>query len=208
MKLSDTEQMLLQILMAKGAISENELHKEVKKLADLDETALDNSIRRIESAIQPLALDLRRAMHDDGEVYFAIVNTGNDSLTKFACNYTDREISFFRKALEEIAQTREGVCRQEDMVDLRENTTIRETICLLDRLTSEKWLMSYVEEIEDDGIETMYSYGPRVFLELKDLVLELNISHCAICKAELVRGIITEESNFSLNVISAIQCFQ
>lgn len=75
------------------------------------------------------------------------------------------------------------------MVDLRENTTIRETICLLDRLTSEKWLMSYVEEIEDDGIETMYSYGPRVFLELKDLVLELNISHCAICKAELVRGV-------------------
>ncbi|DBA04509.1 TPA: hypothetical protein N0F65_011057 [Lagenidium giganteum] len=182
---TDADRMLLQRLMANGATEEHEVRKIARKLTgeNLSHVEVEHMVNKIAELIQPYALDVRRGVYDDGRMYFGVVNTGSDPLTAFSSNYKPWEIVFFRRAIEEIVESDEGMVDESDLYNLRDGTTIGEVTELLRRLTAELWLA------HGDDDSSQKTLGPRCFLELIAFLRDLELKKCAICSYELLRGV-------------------
>ncbi|POM74507.1 Hypothetical protein PHPALM_8511, partial [Phytophthora palmivora] len=166
--MNDSDRMLLQRIMvatlrAAGAMEDKEVRRLARTLTDLNASDVDQMVNKVAENIRPFALDVRRGMYDDGKMYLAVVNTGNDSLTGFRSNFKPWEIVFLRKAMEEIVETEEGALEESTLYNLRKSpTTLNEVEELLRKLTAEKWFAPSAVQLQTRS----FTLGPRAYLEL------------------------------------------
>ncbi|KAG6611357.1 non-structural maintenance of chromosomes element 1-like protein [Phytophthora cinnamomi] len=68
--MNDSDRMLLQRIMAAGAMEDQEVRRLARKLTGEDLTAsdVDNMVKKVAENIRPFALDVRRGMYDDGKI--------------------------------------------------------------------------------------------------------------------------------------------
>ncbi|KAH7474914.1 hypothetical protein PRIC1_012951 [Phytophthora ramorum] len=185
--MNDSDRMLLQRIMAAGAMEDQELRRLARKLTGEDMTAsnVDQMVNKVAENIRPFALDVRRGMFDDGKMYLAVVNTSNDSLTAFGSNFKPWEIVFLRTAMEEIVETEEGALEEADLYNLRKSPTkIDEVQELLRKLTAEKWFAPSAVQLPTHS----YTLGPRAYLELIAFLRDMQVQKCPICQYELLQG--------------------
>ncbi|TMW56811.1 hypothetical protein Poli38472_006821 [Pythium oligandrum] len=203
-RLTDSDRMLLQRIMAAGAMDEHQVRRVAKKLTgeELSQADVDEMVNNLAANIRALALDIRRSVYDDGKMYVAVVNTSNDALTQFSSNYKPWEIVFLRKAIEEIVESEDGALHESDLVNLRENTTIGEVKELLRKLVGEKWLA--FSPIDRD----QYTLGPRTYLELIAFLRDLEIRKCAICQFEMLQGTPCSSGKASCSTILHTACLE
>ncbi|KAF4321696.1 hypothetical protein JM18_001350 [Phytophthora kernoviae] len=199
MALNDSDRMLLQRIMAAGAMEEQQVRKLAKKLTgeeELTATDVDQMVNKVATSIRAFALDVRRGMYDDGKMYLAVVNTSNDSLTSFGSNFKPWEIVFLRKAIEEIVDTEEGALEESGLFNLRENTSISEVSELIRKLTTEKWLAPSAVQLQTHSL----TLGPRAYLELITFLRDLQVKKCSICQYELLQGVKCREGNCEIAI--------
>ncbi|KAE9035354.1 hypothetical protein PR002_g7624 [Phytophthora rubi] len=191
--MNDSDRLLLQRIMAAGAMEDQEVRRLARKLTGEDLTAadVDNMVKKVAENIRPFALDMRRGMYDDGKMYLAVVNTSNDLLTAFGSNFKPWEIVFLRKAMEEIVDTEEGALEEAYLYNLRENANINEVEELLRKLTAEKWLAPSAVPMPTRS----FTLGPRAYLELIAFLRDMQIKKCSICQYELLQGAKCQERN-------------
>ncbi|EGZ24198.1 hypothetical protein PHYSODRAFT_487732 [Phytophthora sojae] len=191
--MNDSDRMLLQRIMAAGAMEDQEVRRLARKLTGEDLTAsdVDDMVKKVAENIRPFALDMRRGMYDDGKMYLAVVNTSNDSLTAFGSNFKSWEIVFLRKVMEEIVDTEEGALEEAYLFNLRENTKIDEVEELLRKLTAEKWLAPSAVPMPTRS----FTLGPRAYLELIAFLRDMQIKKCPICQYELLQGAKCQDRN-------------
>uniref|UniRef100_A0AAV1UHL9 Non-structural maintenance of chromosomes element 1 homolog n=1 Tax=Peronospora matthiolae TaxID=2874970 RepID=A0AAV1UHL9_9STRA len=184
---TDSERMLLQRIMAAGAMEDEDVRTLACKLTGEDMTAsqVDVMVNKVADTVRPFALDVRRGMYDDGKMYLAVVNTSNDLLTAFGSNFKPWEIVFLRRAMEEIVDTQEGALEESSLYNLRKSpTTLNEVEELLRKLTAEKWFAPSNVQLQTRS----FTLGPRAYLELIAFLRDLQVKKCPICQYELLQG--------------------
>ncbi|ETI39885.1 hypothetical protein F441_14426 [Phytophthora nicotianae CJ01A1] len=192
--MNDSDRMLLQRIMAAGAMEDQEVRHLARKLTgeDLSASDVDQMVNKVAGNIRPFALDVRRGMYDDGKMYLAVVNTSNDSLTAFGSNFKPWEIVFLRKAMEEIVDTDEGALEEANLYNLRKSpTTLNEVEELLRKLTAEKWIAPSAVQLQTRS----FTLGPRAYLELIAFLRDLQVKKCPICQYELLQGAKCQDRN-------------
>ncbi|CAH0475395.1 unnamed protein product [Peronospora belbahrii] len=192
--MNDSDCMLLQRIMAAGVMEEEKVQRLARKLTGEEMTLSDVNqlVNSIADSIRPFALDVRRGMFDDGKMYLAVVNTGNDSLAAFGSNYKPWEIVFLRKAMEEIVDTEKGALEESRLYNLRISPiTLNEVEELLRKLTAEKWLASSGAQLPTRS----FTLGPRAYLELVAFLRDLQVKKCPICQYELLQGAKCQDKN-------------
>ncbi|OWY99677.1 hypothetical protein PHMEG_00029288 [Phytophthora megakarya] len=192
--MNDSDRMLLQRIMAAGAMEDHEVRRLARKLTgeELNASDVDQMMNKVAGNIRPFALDVRRGMYDDGKMYLAVVNTSNDSLTGFGSNFKPWEIVFLRKAMEEIVDTDEGALEESELYNLRKSpTTLNEVEELLRKLTAEKWFAPSAVRLQTRS----FTLGPRAYLELIAFLRDLQVKKCPICQYELLQGAKCKGSN-------------
>lgn len=185
--MNDSDRMLLQRIMAAGAMEEQQVRRLAKKLTGEEEMTaadVDQMVNKVAANIRAFALDVRRGMYDDGKMYLAVVNTSNDSITGFGSNFKPWEIVFLRKAIEEIVESEEGALEESDLFNLRLNTSISEVSELMRKLEAEKWLAPSAVRLQTRSL----TLGPRAYLELIAFLRDLQVKKCTICQYELLQG--------------------
>ncbi|EQC24985.1 hypothetical protein SDRG_17133 [Saprolegnia diclina VS20] len=180
-----TEQKILQVFMAHGSISESELKTLCDQICgqDFSTKQLGDLTTHIATLIRPYSLDIKRAMYDDGEMYYGIINTSNDDLTKLSNTFKPWEIVLFRKAIEAIVESDDGELDTRDFCNLREGNSLQEVKTLFQRLYMEKW---FAPSLFNNDQATL---GPRVFLELVVFLRELGIQQCVICSSDVLQSV-------------------
>ncbi|KAI9915211.1 hypothetical protein PsorP6_008662 [Peronosclerospora sorghi] len=189
-----SDRMLMQRIMAAGAMEDEEVRGLAKRLTGEDMAAsdVDQMVNKLAQNIRPFALDVRRGMFDDGKMYLSVVNTSNDTLTAFGSSFKPWEIVFLRKAIEEIVETDQGALEESDLYNLRKgSTTLNEVEELLRKLAAEKWLSPSVVRLPTRS----FTLGPRVFLELITFLRDLQVKKCPICQYELLQGARCQSKN-------------
>ncbi|CAI5709625.1 unnamed protein product [Peronospora destructor] len=185
--MNDSDRMLLQRIMAAGAMEDEEMRLLARTLKGEEMTSsdVDQMVNKVAENIRPFALDVRRGMFDDGKIYLAVVNTSNDSLTAFGSNFIPWEIVFLRRAMEEIVDTEEGALEESSLYNLRKSpTTLNEVEELLRKLVAEKWFAPSAVRLQTRS----FTLGPRAYLELIAFLRDLQVKKCPICQYELLQG--------------------
>ncbi|KAG1699424.1 hypothetical protein DVH05_012839 [Phytophthora capsici] len=192
--MNDSDRMLLQRIMAAGAMDDQDVRKLARQLTgeDLTSTDVDQMVNKVAENVRPFALDVRKGMYDDGKMYLSVVNTSNDSLTAFGSNFKPWEIVFLRKAIEEIVETEEGALEEANLYNLRKSpTTLNEVEELLRKLVVEKWFAPSAVRLQTRS----FTLGPRAFLELIAFLRDLQVKKCPICQYELLQGTKCQDRN-------------
>lgn len=192
--MNDSDSMLLQRIMAAGAMEDKEVRRLARKLTGEDMAAsdVDQMVNKVAGNIRPFALDVRRGMYDDGKMYVSVVNTSNDALTAFGSNFKPWEIVFLRKVMEEIVDSDEGAIEEAALYNLRKSpTTLNEVEELLRKLIAEKWIAPSAVQLQTRG----FTLGPRAYLELIAFLRNLQVKKCPICQYELLQGARCQDRN-------------
>ncbi|KAJ0389924.1 hypothetical protein P43SY_011414 [Pythium insidiosum] len=69
-RLTDADRMLLQRILAAGALDEHSVRRIAKKLTgeELSKQDVDSMVNRLAASVRPFAMDLRRSVYDDGKI--------------------------------------------------------------------------------------------------------------------------------------------
>ncbi|OQS00498.1 hypothetical protein ACHHYP_20128 [Achlya hypogyna] len=183
--MSEAPKKLVQVLMAHGALAESELKPLVDQIygRDFSLEEIGDLTSQVAATIQPYSLDIKSTVYDDGNVYYGLINTSNDEITKLSNTFKPWEIVLFRKAIEYIAETDDGELDHHDFLNMREANSTNDVKALLARLYAEKWLAPSMLT------DTQATLGPRVFLELAVFLRDMGITQCGVCSSDALQSV-------------------
>lgn len=142
---------------------------------------LRDVVRKLSKSIEPYSLRVNKTIFNDGKAYYAVVNTANDDLSKYGNDLKPQNIVQFRKAIELILETTDGMISRAYFRNLRGDMSVNEIDELISQLLTEKWLHAPTKHA--------FTLGPRAFLELTQFLQEAGIPNCPLCEYDVLVGL-------------------
>ncbi|KAJ3342537.1 hypothetical protein HDU93_001923 [Gonapodya sp. JEL0774] len=185
----DEHRLFLQAIISRRFLEEEELkqcQKDAYQLAGEDPSPLVEFLRRVNEALREIDLELKRAKDNDGNYYYALVNTRRDGISELATGYEDHEISFFKHLLELLVDAPDESYEAGSLKILndlkrvnftgRKKMTEKDCEEFLTRLVADHWIV--------EPTKGRYHLSVRSILELKPYLVENfdEIAQCEACK--------------------------
>ncbi|KAL1330041.1 hypothetical protein HN51_047206 [Arachis hypogaea] len=214
--LSWSHHAVIQALLSRGPLKENDLHSMFKELTKkspgTDRKLFDEFILKINRELTYVNFELRACIDQyDGQIYYGVVNTVSDEQSKLGTKYTIPEIAFYKALIEVIAQDAmaSGVVSSIDALNLRldsqvsiaidpqsqgSQSNIPHPLKTFTKIQKEKTLDDLVRDrwlhVTEDG---HIKLGVKSFLDLRSWFRNNDIPSCQVCneagvKAELCRN--------------------
>lgn len=191
--LGPSHQLFLQAMMHRGAVSAREARELYRKAASCSNERYDDShfpgfLSAINRHLKPLGMELAQSrMEASAARWYGLVNRVQDPAAKIATSYSQPELEFFNKVLEQLVQSEDGIAASTALLhstsQMERKITYKDAQAFLKTLKEEQWL----EEVS----QGVYGPGPRFILELRPFLRELfgdDIIDCRICKEPALRG--------------------
>ncbi|XP_072240634.1 non-structural maintenance of chromosomes element 1 homolog [Leuresthes tenuis] len=185
-QMGDSHRRFLQTMMSCGITDEPgalalyqyccETHK-----ANYVPDKLDDFIDTINSKLQPMFMQIRKGMSEDnGQQYYALVNTAETDVTRMTSDYADNELELFRKTVDLIVSSENGKASSTEILNSTDSMTSKklkksETEHLLTRLVNDKWFCEKQGE---------YSLSVRCIIEMEPYIRAMyqdQVKVCHIC---------------------------
>ncbi|XP_041086143.1 non-structural maintenance of chromosomes element 1 homolog isoform X2 [Polyodon spathula] len=193
--MTDSHRRFLQTMMCNGIVDGSKaktLHRlccETHKVSYAPDK-LDEFVNIINTHLQPMFMQIRKGMsEEDGQRYYALVNLADTEITRMASDYSDNELELFRKAMDLIVESENGVACSTDILNLADKLQSKkmkkkEAELVLQRLVVDKWLC------EKNGD---YTLSTRCIMEMEqyirnmyqDLVKLCNICHNVAIQSQM-----------------------
>ncbi|XP_069503283.1 non-structural maintenance of chromosomes element 1 homolog isoform X2 [Ambystoma mexicanum] len=147
-QMTDSHRRFLQILMSHGIMEGSEaraLHRhccEVHKVHYAHDK-LDDFIDVINLQLQPLFMHIRKGMsEDDGRRHYALVNLAETEVTKMASDYAENELELFRKTMDLIIMSDNGLVSSTNVLNLTDELQVKK----MKKKEAEQVLQSFVQD--------------------------------------------------------------
>ncbi|XP_060085662.1 non-structural maintenance of chromosomes element 1 homolog [Ylistrum balloti] len=224
MSMRDSHRLFLQSFMSRGLLDAKEVRllfrtvclkfneptaakEEDRKLQLLD------FVRTINMKIRPFHMEIKKGVsEDEGVSYYCLVCTNESAITKLASDYTQSELEFFKKLVDQIVDNEGeiGSTAAVNIVDKLDKNmkkmTRQDAQSLLQRLESAKWIIIH----KGTGI---VSLSTRCLLELEQYILDVygaedeNLK-CNMCNKLCVKGQSCDNCQTKLHLHCASRFFQ
>lgn len=185
--MGDSHRRFLQSMMANGILEEKaakSLHRYYREIHNTQPTndKLDDFIATINSALQPMFMQIRKGMSEDsGQQYFALVNMAETDITRMSSDYADNELELFRTTMDLIVDSESGRASSTDILNRADGLTSKklkksETENLLNRLVQDRWL---------DMKRGEYMLSTRCIIEMDTYIRTMyqdQVKECHICR--------------------------
>ncbi|XP_041838168.1 non-structural maintenance of chromosomes element 1 homolog [Melanotaenia boesemani] len=142
---------------------------------------LDDFIDTINSKLQPLFMQIRKGMSEDnGQQFYALVNTTETDITRMSSDYADNELELFKKTMDLIVSSENGKASSTEILNCADTISNKklkksETEHLLNRLIHDKWLCEQQGE---------YTLSTRCIIEMEPYIRTMyqdQVKVCQIC---------------------------
>ncbi|XP_008315729.1 non-structural maintenance of chromosomes element 1 homolog isoform X1 [Cynoglossus semilaevis] len=185
-QLGNSHRRFLQTLMTCGSVDEpgaRSLHQHCCETHNTQYVPdqLDNFINAINSKLQPLFMQIRKGMSEEsGQQHYALVNMAETEVTRMSSDYTENELELFRKTIDLIVASDNGLALSTDILNSADTLTTKklkktETEQLLKRLVQDKWLCEKQGE---------YTLSTRCIIEMEPYIRTMypeQVKVCHIC---------------------------
>ncbi|MGH0144846.1 UNVERIFIED_CONTAM: hypothetical protein FKN15_035199 [Acipenser sinensis] len=134
-------------------------------------------------------MQIRKGMsEEDGQQYYALVNLADTEITRMASDYSDNELELFRKAMDLIVESENGMACSTDILNLADKLQSKkmkkkEVEGVLQRLVVDKWLC------EKNG---EYTLSTRCIMEMEQYIRNMYqdlVKLCNICHNIAIQGL-------------------
>ncbi|KAF3440629.1 hypothetical protein FNV43_RR18913 [Rhamnella rubrinervis] len=212
-ELSWRHQTLIQALLSRGPLKEDQFHRIFKgltgKAPGAHQQLFDDYLLKINKELSSVQFELRGCRFQyDGNVYYGVVNNVSDEQSKLGTKYSVPQIAFYKAVIEAIVQdaTAQGSISNIEALNLRlenqvlngtgsegngnyvpalRNFSITQKEAALNDLVRDQWL-----NLTPDGNIVL---GIRSFLDLRSWFRSNDVPLCEVCneagvKAELCQN--------------------
>ena len=142
-------------------------------------TKVNRNIRRFNLQIS------RGPTETDGTVYYALINTADNEITRLSNHWSQKELLYFRRLVSAIIESRNGTISSTKALNTGREDDLKFTMTsaesLINKWVEQKWL----EEINDGSL----AIGVRTLLEMNVYIREyFEVQDCFRCKTLCIRG--------------------
>ncbi|XP_028670282.1 non-structural maintenance of chromosomes element 1 homolog [Erpetoichthys calabaricus] len=195
--LTESHRRFLQEMMQCGIMDVSKCNSLYKKCCEIHKAnyipdKLDDFVNEINTHLQPMFMHIRCGMsEEDGQQYYALVNLADTEITRMATDYSDNELELFRKAMDLILDSDNGLASSTDILNLADTVQTKkmkkkDAEQVLQRLVQNKWLC------EKNG---EYSLSTRCIIEMEPYIRNVyQDSVCNICHNVAVQSQMCENS--------------
>ncbi|XP_069503284.1 non-structural maintenance of chromosomes element 1 homolog isoform X3 [Ambystoma mexicanum] len=191
-QMTDSHRRFLQILMSHGIMEGSEaraLHRhccEVHKVHYAHDK-LDDFIDVINLQLQPLFMHIRKGMsEDDGRRHYALVNLAETEVTKMASDYAENELELFRKTMDLIIMSDNGLVSSTNVLNLTDELQVKK----MKKKEAEQVLQSFVQDKWLFEKEGEYTLSTRCIMEMDHYIRNTYqdlVNMCNICHSMVIR---------------------
>lgn len=214
--LGDEHRLFLQAFMWRKICRAGEvmnLYKECLRRANIqisscDASELSQFVNKINSHIRPMHMQIRKGIEEDtGINCYALVNMTNSSLSCLSSDYTVNELEFFKKIVDKIILSEDGVASSVSLLNLTDEMADRklskkEAEDLIERFVTDKFLCKNYGVISL-SVRSMIELDPY-FRE----VYEDMITICQMCKQIVLQGQTCTNCDAKLHLHCATRYFK
>jgi len=200
-----SHQILFQYFMTKGVEEDTKLKSLYKDIGvgvvvPVNDATFENVIETINVAIRPMAFEIRQLRYElDGVLYWGLVNTINDDISKVASGFSESEVLYFKAMIQHMLE-HEGVITTNEALSKRtKNESVDDAMRFVTRLLEQKWFQPCPELVDT------YFVGSRTFLEMGHLLVVSEPQTCVLCKQNVLKPVRCE--NRSCSAIYHRTCF-
>ncbi|KAI4305833.1 hypothetical protein L6164_029175 [Bauhinia variegata] len=210
-KLSWRHQTIIQALLSRGPLKENEFHAMFSGLTGkdpgTDQHLFKEYLLNINKALSFAHLELRGSINQyDGNVYFGVVNTVSDEQSKMGTKYTVPQIAFYKAIIEAIVQdpAASGVVSHFNALNMKLDSQI--TIARDSQSqenqhqvpsASRNFTMTMKEKTLDELVRDQWlnltadgdvTLGVKTFLDLRSWFRNNDVPSCHVCNEAGVKA--------------------
>jgi len=188
-----SENYLIQTLMWRQCVTEDNFKRLVAKCLKEEDTETEMSaekvsqmVSRVNRLMRPFGVELSRGPNEtDGTVFYALINTSDNEMTRMANIWTQKELQYFRKLMAAIIESNSSSISSTKMLNIGRDDELKFSISAAETVTN-KWLeQKWLEEISDGKV----AIGVRTLLEMSVYIRErFEVQDCFRCKILCVRG--------------------
>lgn len=187
-QLGDSHRRFLQSMMSSGIVNEEQARTLYTYCCDVHKVQcfpdhLDDFIDAINVKLQPMFMQIRKGMSEDnGHQYYALVNMAETEteVTRMASDFADNELELFRKTMDLIVSSENGMVSSTHVLNLADTLTTKklkksEAEQVLNRLVKDKWLSVKRGE---------YILSTRCIIEMEPYIRRMyddQVKVCHIC---------------------------
>ncbi|MED6159868.1 hypothetical protein PIB30_046159 [Stylosanthes scabra] len=214
---------VIQALLSRGPLKENDLHsmfKELtKKSAGADRKLFDGFILKINRELNFVNFELRACIDQyDGQIYYGVVNTVSDEQSKLGTKYTIPQIAFYKALIEVMAQDAmaSGIVSSIAALNLQlesqvpividpqsqgTQSSIPPALRNFTKVDKEKALDDLVRDqwlrVTEDG---HIKLGVKSFLDLRSWFRNNEIPSCQVCNEAGVKAELCQNENCTVRI--------
>ncbi|KAK2176673.1 hypothetical protein NP493_647g00000 [Ridgeia piscesae] len=124
MALRDSHRLFLQSFMSRGILPSKEVRQLYQQACERFGEASDlgrlaEFVNRINIKISPLHLQIKKGINEvTAAQYYGLVNTAESDITRLSSTYTVNELEFYKKIIESIVDSDDGVMSSTDALNL------------------------------------------------------------------------------------------
>ena len=144
-------------------------------------------VTKVNRRIRRFNLQISRGPNEtDGTVYYALINTADNEITRMANMWSQKEILYFRKLLSAIVESDNSFISSTKALNIGREEDLKFSITSSENLIN-KWVeQKWFEEINEGSI----AVGVRTLLEMNVFIREQfgEVRDCFRCKTICIRG--------------------
>ncbi|CAG2110206.1 unnamed protein product [Medioppia subpectinata] len=190
----NTTKYLIQSLMWRQCVSEDNLKRLVTKCKRGEEAATEASnelvaevVTRVNRQMRAYNISVSRGPNEsDGTIYYALINTADNDITRMANSWSQKELLYFRKLMAAIIENKNSCIASTKMLNIGREDDIKFSLPVSETLTN-KWVeQKWFEDVSDGKI----AIGIRTLLEMSVYIRErFEVQDCFRCKILCIRGL-------------------
>ncbi|XP_062165323.1 uncharacterized protein LOC133871883 isoform X2 [Alnus glutinosa] len=195
-KLNSTHQTLIQALLSRGPLKDDEFHSIFTGLTGKNpgthKQLFDEYLLKINKALSYVQCELRGFRNQyDGRVYYGVVNNVSDEQSKLGTRYSVPQIAFYKAiVLTDIgSQSQDGPTHVPPAL---KNFSISQKQKALDELVLDQWLT----HTPDGNI----GLGVRSFLDLRSYFRNSDIPSCQVCNEAGVKAEVCQNDSCTVRI--------
>ena len=167
-------------------VSADSRHAQRSGTQELTPEEVSDLVKKINRKIRNLHLQVSRGPNEtDGTIYYALINTADNEMTRSGSRFSQKELIYFRKLMAAIVESENSIISSTKALNIAREEEIKFTITAAEHLLSKWFEQNWFEEPSNGKI----AIGIRTILEMNVYLREHFAVHdCYRCKALCIRG--------------------
>ncbi|KAG7316929.1 hypothetical protein KOW79_019227 [Hemibagrus wyckioides] len=203
--MGDSHKRFLQTMMRNGIISSVQAKALYRHCCETHGAhylpdKLEEFIDVINTTLQPMFMHIRKgSSEEDGAQHYALVNMAETDITRMSSDYADNELELFRKTMDMILDTENGIVSSTDLLNCADRLQTKkmkkkETEHVLNKFVQDKWLNEKQGE---------YTLSTRCIIEMEQYIRKVYqdlIRLCYVCHNIVLQGQICENPDCGIKM--------